>query len=335
MRDTSGLRDRPVGFLFPGQGAQFPGMATGLYGEDAVFTPVMDQVFDYFGQHGSAVRDLWLSGRSDDGFDDVSVAQPLLYGVNCGVAAALIAQGVTPSVVIGHSVGELAAATVAGVLDLDAGLAWVSRLIEWCRHVPAGGMLAVASSADDVESYLCGDVVVGALNGARQVLLAGPSPELESVQRALVADGVTCFRARARQPFHSPVMSAAAPAGHGRYLRKPLRRPRVVLYSCYVGDVLTDELACDPSFWEEQPARPVLFAPTIERLLAAQPLNLIEVGPGASLTTLVRRLAGVARGRSTVTATLPGSDPDLHMEALASVADRFANTSAPRSCLSS
>lgn len=313
---------RAVGFMFPGQGAQFPGMAAGLYDVDGPFTVVMDRVFDLLGVHGRRLRSIWLSGEDSDGFDDASVAQPLLFGTNCASAASLIARGLCPNVLIGHSVGEIAAAQVAGVFDLETGLSWITRLIDWSSRVPAGGMLAVAASVGDVEPHLCGSVVVGAVNAPRQLLLAGTAPDLDDVHRALTDAGFTTFRARARQPFHSPAMRvpdvpASAPA--------TLRAPRGRLWSCYAREPLDDGRALDPSFWAGQPAEPVYFGPTLDRLLDTDgPVDLVEAGPGASLCGIARRTPQVARGSSTAAVTLPGSDAAANRAARDAAIERLA-----------
>ncbi|ANY10848.1 hypothetical protein AFB00_31140 (plasmid) [Pseudonocardia sp. HH130630-07] len=308
--------------MFPGQGAQFPGMAAGLYDVNGPFTVVMDRVFDLLGVHGRRLRRIWLSGKDIDGFDDASVAQPLLFGTNCASAASLIARGLQPTVLIGHSVGEVAAAHVAGVFDLETGLSWIDRLIAWSARVPAGGMLAVAASVDDVAPHLRGSVVVGAVNARRQLLLAGADRDLDDVRAALTDAGFTSFRARARQPFHSPAMwiPDVPPLA-----RATLHAPRTRLWSCYAQQPLDDGRARDPSFWAGQPAEPVYFGPTLDRLLDTDgPIHLVEAGPGSSLCGIARRTRQVAHGFSAATAALPGPDAAANRAAQDAVVEQLA-----------
>ncbi|WP_055697664.1 acyltransferase domain-containing protein [Streptomyces silaceus] len=305
-----------VAFLFPGQGAQHPRMGADLYGVSQRFTTTMDQAFDAFGPSGRTIRQEWLAASPSSSYDDISRSQPLLYAVNCALGALLLDSGVRPDALLGHSVGELAAGTLGGVIDFESGLRYLRDFVRIHRHAPPGGMLAVAATEEQVAPHLRDDVVVGAVNGPRQLLLAGTDPALRHVELDLVDAGFTCTRARARQPFHSPVMRAVLDT-HGPTAARPrLRPPHTVIFSACTGDVLTDDEATDWTYWSGQAARPVLFAPALRRLLASGDHVLVEAGPGQSLTTLARRTSAVASGRSLAVPTLPprrGADgADLH-----------------------
>ncbi|MEV5981895.1 acyltransferase domain-containing protein [Streptomyces sp. NPDC052114] len=303
--DATEPQPRKVAFLFPGQGAQHPRMGADLYGVSESFTTTMDRAFDAFGPSGRTLREEWLAASPSAAYDDISRAQPLLYAVNCALGGLLMASGVRPDALLGHSVGELAAGTLGGVIDFESGLRYLHDFVRIYRHAPAGGMLAVAATEEQIAPYLRDEVVVGAVNGPRQLLLAGVDPALHDVQLALSEDGFTCARARARQPFHSPVMRAVLEAhGHGA-TGPPLKPPHTVVFSACTGDVLTDAEATDPAFWSGQAARPVLFAPALRRLLASGDHVLVEAGPGQSLTTLARRTTAVSSGRSIALPTLP------------------------------
>jgi len=113
---------RPVALLFPGQGAQHPRMAAGLYGHYAAFTAVMDRAFGLLGDAGPELRADWLSDRPSARFDDATQAQPLLYAVNCALGQQVLSWGVEPAALLGHSVGEMTAATLAGVFGFTSGM---------------------------------------------------------------------------------------------------------------------------------------------------------------------------------------------------------------------
>lgn len=305
-----GAARRPIALLFPGQGAQQPRMAAGLYGYSDVFTDVMDTAFRLLGSEGAQIRADWLHPGPHEKLDDVTRAQPLLYAVGCALGRLVESWGIEPAALLGHSVGEMVAATLAGVFEFEDAMRMMQERMRIFADTPPGGMLAVAASPRQVIAYVSGEVAIAAINGPRQVLLAGPTGQLAAAQRRLQADGVTCRRAKARQAFHSPVVADAVARSAGGWDATPLRAPRRRLYSAYLGDVLPAERACNPSFWAGQPAETVLFGPTLDRLLGDGDFLMVEVGPGLGLTALARRHPAVIAGRSAVTAMLPARAGD-------------------------
>jgi [acyl-carrier-protein] S-malonyltransferase len=303
-------RPRPIALLFPGQGAQHARMAAGLYGHADVFTDCMDTAFGHLGDIGTDLREDWLSDGSPELFDDVTRAQPLLYAVDYALGRLVLSWGVEPGALLGHSVGEMAAATLAGVLDFADGLRLMRDRIEVFADTPPGGMLAVAASAADVEPYLSGEVAVAAVNAPRQLLLAGAAGPLAEVERRLRDDDIVCRAARARQAFHSPVVADAVRRSAPAWERTALHAPERTLYSAYRESVLSPGDARDPAFWARQPVDPVLFGPTLDRLLDDGDFLLVEAGPGQGLSTLARRHPAVASGRSAVVPLLPARPGD-------------------------
>jgi acyl transferase domain-containing protein len=150
-------------------------------------------------------------------------------------------------------------------------------------------------------------------------------PQLAAAERRLRTDGVRCMRTRARQAFHSPVVADAVAKSAGGWDATPLRAPRRTLYSAYLGGVLPGERARDPRFWAGQPAEPVLFGPTLDRLLGDGDFLLVEAGPRTGLSALARRHPAVTAGRSAVIAMLPAhaGDPDADRRAVRAAADRI------------
>jgi acyl transferase domain-containing protein len=296
---------RPVALLFPGQGAQHPGMAAGLYGHCDVFTEVMDTAFELLGERGPVIRAEWLSAEPTEMLDDVTRAQPLLYALGYALGRLAESWGAEPAALLGHSVGEMVAATMAGVFEFGDGMRLMRDRMRLFADTPPGGMLAVAAAADDVGSYLPSPVAIAAINSPRQLLLAGPAADLAKVRRRLQEDGVTCRPARARQAFHSPAVSAATEKSVAGWAATALRAPRRPVYSAYLGTVLPPGDACDPGFWARQPASPVLFHTTLDRMLGDGDFLLLEAGPGQGLSALARRHPAVISGRSEVVPMLP------------------------------
>jgi acyl transferase domain-containing protein len=295
----------PVAVLFPGQGAQHPRMAAGLYRHCDVFTDTMDEAFELLGDNGESLREQWLTAEPSPCFDDVTVAQPLLYAVGCALGREILSWGVEPAALLGHSVGELVAATVAGVVRFTDGMRLIRARMREFASVPAGGMLAVAASAEEVQPFLGDLVSIAAVNAPRQLLLAGRTEPLGETERTLNAHGLVCVAVRAKQPFHSPEVEPASTSSGRLWTDAVLEPPNFPLYSAYTQGRLTAEQACDHAFWVAQPAQTVFFASTLDTLLADGDQLLVEAGPSAGLSTLVRRHPAVLSGRSAVVPLLP------------------------------
>lgn len=313
-------RGRPVALLLPGQGAQQARMAAGLYGRSAAFTDTMDAVFALLGPDGARTRAAWLADRPGEMFDDVTIAQPLLYAVDCALGRMVMGWGVRPVALLGHSVGEMAAATLAGVFELEDGVRLMRDRVAALAGSPPGGMLAVAAAESDVRDLLPADVVVGAVNGRRQLMLAGPAGPLAEAGARLRGRDLTCIPVRARQGFHSPMLAEAAAGSVPGWAATPLRPPRVPVVSAYRPGPLDDATARDVRFWAGQPAAPVHYGPAFDLLVGAGDRLLVEAGPGQSLSTLARRHPAVAADRSAVVALLParrGDDADDRRATLA------------------
>jgi [acyl-carrier-protein] S-malonyltransferase len=170
--------------------------------------------------------------------------------------------------------------------------------------MPAGGMLAVAASPAEMAPFLRADVVVGAVNAARQVILAGSVQPLAETGSELVAAGFTCQKVAATTAFHSPAVQAAVSTA--AFEQVLLRPPSIPLWSGYTAAPLTPELACAPEFWARHPVDPVIFGPALDALLGSSAgLFLLECGPGRALSGLARRHAAVRTGRSVTAAMLP------------------------------
>ncbi len=299
-------------------------MAAGLYGHSDVFTDAMDDAFRLLRADGAPIRADWLSAGPPDVLDDVSRAQPLLYAVGYALGRLVQSWGAEPAALLGHSVGELVAATLAGVLDFADAMRLMGDRMRILADTPPGAMLAVAAPAEAVAAYIDGEVAIAAVNGPRQVLLAGPAEQIAGTRLRLQAAGVTCRQAKARQAFHSPVVAGAAARTLDGWAATPLRPPRLPVYSAYLGDVLPAGRATDPGFWASQPAEPVLFGPTLDKLLSNGTFLLVEAGPGQGLSALARRHPEVTSGRSAVTAMLPirAGDPHADRRAVCDAAER-------------
>lgn len=294
---------RRIGLLLPGQGSQHQRMACGLYGWDEVFTATMDTLFAALGPDGAAVRADWLADEPQVPVDHVVRAQPLLFAVDFAMAEMVRSWGITPVAYLGHSAGELAAGALAGVVDPGDAMRLMWDRAGRLALLPPGGMLAIAASAAELAPWLHGDVVVAAVNGPRQTMIAGSAGPLAETLRQLRDAEYTCVEVRATTAFHSPAVRPAVSTDI--YEGVALRPPAAGLWSAYTVAPLTDELAVSPEFWASHPVEPVLFGPALDALLDTEDLLLLEAGPGQGLSSLARRHPRVRGGHSAVLPLLP------------------------------
>ena len=295
----------PVALLLPGQGSQYQGMGTGLYGHEPVFTDAVDEVFELIGPEAAPVRADWLSDSPVLPIDEVNRAQVMLFVLDWAISRQVISWGARPAAVLGHSAGELVAATLAGVFSLpDAVTLMWERISRWAE-APTGGMLAVAARSDQIEPLLEGGVVVGIVNSPSQVIVAGPRDGLARSRGNLEAEGFTCRTVPATTGFHSPMLADVVELTVPLVEKAQIRTPDLAFWSGFTATRPTAAELADPYLWARHPVEPVLFWPALEAMLAAGDHRLVEAGPGQVLSTVARRHKAVARGASSAHASMP------------------------------
>lgn len=305
--------------LLPGQGAQYQGMGTGMYADLPAFAAIIDEVFQVMGAAGDELRSDWLTADPRLPINDVRRSQPLLFAIDYALGRLLMDLGLRPAVLLGHSIGELAAAALTGVFDLDSAVRIVQDRVGRLARAPAGGMVAVAASRAEISQYLRPDVDIGAINAPRQTVIAGAKEPLRTMVDALREAGITCAPVFSLTPFHSAVLQPVVDAARPLLASLPAHPPKITVVSGYTARRLTEAEAVDPLYWARQPVDPVLFWPALQELLSGGPHLLIECGPGQGLITLARRHPDVRAGRSAVLPLIgsSASNPD-------SEAERFA-----------
>ncbi|MFJ5137234.1 acyltransferase domain-containing protein [Streptomyces sp. NPDC088707] len=318
--------------LLPGQGAQRERMAAGLYEAVPEFAAPMDSFLAALGPEGARLREEWLRPAPNPSLDDALVSQPLLFGVGHALGRCVTAlSGHAPDVLLGHSVGELAAAALAGVFSPgDAAQVMAARRRALAGRT-GGGMLAVGAAVADVEPLLTPGAAVAAVNGPRQTVLAGPSGALSRTSERLAAAGMVVRALRSGHAFHSPSLAGAAETYARALSHVPLRAPARPLLSTRTARWLRAEEATDPGFWAGQLALPVLYWPALRALLDGTPdgpdtgLILLDASADRSLTAPARRHPSVRSGTSVVVPLLAGPAGGDDLGALGEALDVLAS----------
>ncbi|HJD81126.1 type I polyketide synthase [Kitasatospora aureofaciens] len=300
-----------VVFAFPGQAAQHRRMAVGLYGTSEAFTRALDDLFDRFerASGSAAVREAWTSA-DDERLADTAIAQPLLFAVEYALAELWKSWGVEPAAVVGHSLGELTAAAVAGVFGLDDAVRLVLARAGAMAAMPTGAMAVVGAPQERLRPLLADGVTVSAVNGPKQTTIGGPADRLRETLDALRGEGLAVREIATSHAFHTESMRPAVELFAAAFEGVTLHEPAVPMVSAATGDeVGTDAL--DPDFWARQIAEPVRFDLALARLLDQPGTVLLEIGPARTLTGLVRQYGSDAEAVPTL--PMPGrAEGDLH-----------------------
>jgi acyl transferase domain-containing protein/acyl carrier protein len=289
--------ERPVVFLFPGQGAQYPGMTRGLYEREAAYRREVDAACERLrGPLGRDLRELLFppAGAEEgaaEALRQTSLTQPALFVVEHALARLLASWGIEPSAMIGHSVGEYVAATLAGVLDRDEALALVAERGRLMQSMPPGSMLAVPLPPSEVEPLLAGGLALAAVNDPALCVASGPTPAVDALEGELRRREVPVTRLHTSHAFHSPMMDPVLAPFRDRVARAALSAPRIPFLSNLTGTWITAEEATSPAYWADHLRGAVRFADGIQLLMAEPDRVLLEVGPGHTLCTLARAQA--------------------------------------------
>lgn len=297
--DAAATADRVV-FLFPGQGAQHIGMARGLYDTEPVFAEYFDQcVAGFDAELGFDLRAVIFDGTSRD-LERTDRTQPALFTVEYALAKLMESYGVRPSAVVGHSIGEYAAAAIAGIFDLDTAIKVVAMRARLMHAAPRGVMVAVPISADAVGAYLTGEVDLAAVNDPDGCVVAGADADIRAFTEALKQAGINARRVRTSHAFHSRLMDSMISEFTAFLSRQTLNEPRIPVLSNLTGTWLAPSEATNPATWARSVRATVRFADEIDTLLDEPNRVLVEVGPGATLTASASRNPKFAGGHRAV-----------------------------------
>ncbi|HEU4885053.1 MAG TPA: beta-ketoacyl synthase N-terminal-like domain-containing protein [Longimicrobium sp.] len=313
---TAAVEDghRSVAFLFPGVGDQYPQMARGLYDAEPAFRAEVDRCAEILrARIGIDIREVIfpgdapaetpagqgidlkaMLGRTESATPETErlnrteLAQPAVFVIEYALAKLLMSWGIVPEAVIGHSLGEYAAACIAGIFSLEDALALVAERARLIGALPGGAMLAVPLAPEAAAGFLVEGTAIATVNAPQLCVVAGPDAAVDAVQKQLADAGHVARKLAATHAFHSPMMDPVVGPIEALVGRMRLNAPTIPMVSNVSGTWITAAEATDPRYWARHTRETVRFDRGAGELLGAGRV-LVEVGPGQTLSTFIRQ----------------------------------------------
>ena len=297
LRETDGIEApaaaKKIAFAYTGQASQWPGMGAALYASEPVFRAVLDRCDAVLAEdRGASLLDVMFGrpGAAGD-LDDPRWKQPAIYALECALTALWASLGVRPHVVVGHSLGEIAAAHTAGVFGLEEGLRFAAARGGLIGALPGEGAMAAVFApaprvAEALEEHNAASEGIGlciaADNGAQQVI-SGPAIEIEAILESLEARDVRVARLRKSPAYHSAMVEPALDDLEAALDGTAFAPPSIAFVSNLTGRTFETGEAPDAAYWRRQAREPVAFRACIETLAEMGVDAVIEIGPHAVL----------------------------------------------------
>ncbi|MEI9425798.1 amino acid adenylation domain-containing protein [Mesorhizobium sp. Cs1299R1N1] len=311
-REASRSEHRIV-FMFSGQGGQQIGIGRELYQEEPVFRSAIDECAKWLNEfaHVDFRPLLYRKGKSDGALETQleAVIQPVIFATQYAMAKLFISWGIFPAAVIGHSIGEYAAAQFAGMISLPDAIRLTFIRGQLTSRVPAGGIVAVGRSPEELQPHWNESLSLAAINGPHQCIVSGAASEIAAFQQRLEANSVASKRVRASHAVHSSLLDPILPEFGIHAGQVELHAPQLPFMSTVLGDWVEGDLPLDGSYWVRNLRETVNFHLAFDRLVQSGHELSIEIGPGAALTRHSRQFKPKNNLRGPLAfAALPGGD---------------------------
>ncbi len=302
MKTTRVRSSRPaVYFVFPGQGTQQVNMARGLYESESDFRADIDRCAEFLVPLiGTDLREILYPSpekfeEAKSRLDQTSITQPAIFVIEYALAKQWERWGVRPDGMIGHSVGEYAAAGLAGVISLEDALTVLAERGRMSQELPGGSMLAIRMPAESAEKYVSDDISLASVNAANLCVLSGPKDAIARLRTELEKVGIPGRLLQTSHAFHSSMIDPVLPKFVDLMKKARLSAPTIPYVSTLTGRWITDGEAVDPEYWSRHFRETVLFAAGVKELMADGDAIFVEVGMGQTLGRVIRQSCDKSR----------------------------------------
>ena len=302
--DATAGQEPSVAFLFAGGGAQYVGMGRELYDHEPMYQRAFDTCARTFEEREVDVKGLLWEKNPETTLNQPSQALPALFATQYATASLLMAWGIEPDAMIGHSMGEYTAACIAGVMDVEDAARLVALRGRLFEQLPSGRMVSVPLSESELSEYVNGELSIAAVNAPELCVASGPATAVTSLERTLQDQGIDVQPIQINVAAHSPAVEPILDEFRNALEDINLHTPERRFISNLSGTWITPSEATNPEYWVRHMREPVRFAEGVQQILGESPSVLFEVGPGRTLTTLAQAHPNFA-GHHSVTTTIP------------------------------
>ncbi len=310
--DTTASAERPVVFMFSGQGAQYVNMARELYEKESTFHATMDECARILKPIlGLDVIKLIYPAKEEDIEKNsellmqTKITQPVLFMIEYSLARLWVEWGVKPVAMIGHSIGEFAALCLSGAVSMEDGLRIVSARGKFMQEVEEGSMLSVGATEKEVEEFLSDDISLAAVNSPRSCVISGNKEAIDGIEKVLTEKNIFCRKLKTSHAFHSAMMDGILSKFKEVISGVSFSSPQIPFISGVTGKWIREEELRSPDYWSNQLRRAVRFADGMKELMKDSARLFLEVGPGNGLCVLAGQNKGTeSPGSETIFASV-------------------------------
>ncbi len=279
-----------IAFMFTGQGAQYAEMGRELYQTEARFAETIQRVASIMDSElGVPLLDVLFGEKSAEYLENTRYVQPALFAIEYALADLMRYWGIEPDYLIGHSVGEIVAACVGGVLDLEDAARFVVARGRLMGQLPAGGkMLAISATVEQIQKWIIGreaEVSIATVNGPRAVVVSGTGEAIAAIKEMAETAGRQTKELEVSHAFHSPLMDPILDELTKVAASMRIHPARIPIASNTTGEFFGEEIK--PEYWSTHVRQAVLFHQGMEKIVEARCSLLVEIGPHPALTPAV------------------------------------------------
>lgn len=318
IEPISEKKKKKLVFLFPGQGAQYAGMFESLYQEETIFRDEIKKCLAIIkAKSGIDLQKILFKEGAEAGASELinqtAYTQPCIFVVEYALAKLLMEWGVQPDMMIGHSIGEYVAACISGIFSLEDCLTLIMKRGELMQGAPTGAMLSVQVQEEVIPRLLqqYPGISLAAVNSSETAVLSGDTALIEKIKTDQESADITCRVLKTSHAFHSSMLDGMLDEFRMAAAAVKKEKPVIPIVSNLTGTYLTAEQAVDASYWSRHLRETVLFNRGMETILADENALIIEVGPGKTLSGLVRSSRYRKNNQPVVTAGKHSQEEDV------------------------
>lgn len=292
--------DKPLTMMFPGQGSQYHRMGQILSQKSLLFKTHFDEACGIYQEVSGVKLQEILNHQDSNLVNQTFYTQPALFIMQYALGRTLIDLGIRPDMLIGHSVGEYVAATLAEMFSLRDGIRIISKRAELMNKVPKGAMLSVAATLEEVSTEIKSfELDIAAVNGLKSVVVAGPIEIVDKFKNYLEAKGIASVVLKTSHAFHSRMMNTVLAEFNDFVATIEIKGPTIKI----IPTANTQLEITNKEYWAAHIANTVNFSPVMEKVINEFDSNFLEVGPGQVLTKLTQKIAADKKVKRSFTST--------------------------------